>query len=61
MSDWDEVKATDYLARTIYESDSIGQIGFIQKPRIRVQAISRKQEPEMAKKSKPMRPKPGCK
>jgi hypothetical protein len=41
MSD-DEVKGTDYLAKEVIDSGHGRPIGFIIKPRIRVQAISRK-------------------
>lgn len=33
--------ACDFLARTVYEDDQIGPIGFLVKPRIRVKAGSK--------------------
>ncbi len=38
----EHVDATDFLAKTVYETDTIGPIGFVHwRPKVRVKAVSR--------------------
>ena len=48
MSD-EEAKGTDYLARTIYEPEKIGRIGFVHHPET-INMIKTKPKPSMPPK-----------